>query len=33
VVRIDRGRDGLDIDVATARPDELVSALRGPADR
>lgn len=27
VVRIDRGRDGLDIDVATARPDELVQAL------
>jgi hypothetical protein len=33
VVRIDRGRDGLDIDVATARPDDLVSALRGTADR
>jgi hypothetical protein len=28
VVRIDRSRDGLDIDVATARPDELVQALR-----
>lgn len=33
VVRIDRGRDGLDIDVATARPDALVSALRGTSDR
>jgi hypothetical protein len=33
VVRIDRGRDGLDIDVATARPDDLVQALRGAADR
>jgi hypothetical protein len=31
VVRIDRGRDGLDVDVATARPEALVQALR--ADR
>jgi hypothetical protein len=28
VVRIDRGRDGLDVDVATARPEALVQALR-----
>ena len=28
VVRIDRGRDGLDIDVATARPEALVQALQ-----
>ncbi|HEY1478504.1 MAG TPA: hypothetical protein VGF46_00655 [Gaiellales bacterium] len=28
VVRIDRGRGGLDLDVASARPDELVRALR-----
>ena len=27
VVRIDRGRDGMDIDVATAHPDALVDAL------
>ena len=33
VVRIDRGRDGLDIDVATARPDALVEALHGASDR
>jgi hypothetical protein len=33
VVRIDRGRDGLDIDVATARPDALVEALRAASDR
>ena len=32
VVRIDRGRDGLDIDVATARPDALVEALHGASD-
>jgi hypothetical protein len=32
VVRIDRGRGGLDIDVATARPDELARALGAPAD-
>jgi hypothetical protein len=28
VVRIDRGRDGLDIDVATARPEALARALQ-----
>ena len=33
VVRIDRGRGGLDIDVATARPDELARALGAPPDR
>jgi hypothetical protein len=33
IVRIDRGRGGLDVDVATARPDELVRALRAPDDR
>jgi hypothetical protein len=33
VVRIDRGRGGLDIDVATARPDELARALGAPDDR
>jgi hypothetical protein len=33
IVRIDRGRDGLDIDVATARPDALVEALRAASDR
>ena len=33
VVRIDRGRDGLDIDVATARPDALVEALRAACGR
>jgi hypothetical protein len=33
VVRIDRGRDGLDIDVATARPEELAQALRARVDR
>ncbi len=33
VVRIDRGRDGFDIDVATARPDALVEALRADLDR
>ena len=33
VVRIDRSRDGLDIDVATARPDELVQALRNQLAR
>jgi len=33
VVRVDRGRDGFDIDVATARPDALVRALRGEPDR
>jgi hypothetical protein len=33
VVRIDRGRGGLDIDVATARPDELVRALAPATDR
>jgi hypothetical protein len=31
VVRIDRGRGGLDLDVVTAHPDDLVRALR-PAD-
>jgi hypothetical protein len=29
LVRIDRGRDGMDIDVATSRPGELLEALRG----
>jgi hypothetical protein len=33
VVRIDRGRDGLDVDVATARPEALVQALRSDRDR
>jgi hypothetical protein len=33
VVRIDRGRDGIDIDVATAHPDGLVDALRSELDR
>jgi hypothetical protein len=33
LVRIDRGRGGLDVDIATARPDELVRALRTPDDR
>ena len=33
VVRIDRGRGGLDIDVATAHPDELARALGTPPDR
>jgi hypothetical protein len=33
VVRIDRSRDGFDIDVATARPDELVEALRAQLAR
>jgi hypothetical protein len=33
VVRIDRGRGGLDVDVATARPDDLARALRTPGDR
>jgi hypothetical protein len=33
VVRIDRGRDGLDIDVATARPEALVQAIRAGAAR
>jgi hypothetical protein len=33
VVRIDRSRDGFDIDVATARPDELVQALRAQLAR
>jgi hypothetical protein len=33
VVRIDRGRDGLDIDVATADPDGLVEALRSESAR
>jgi hypothetical protein len=33
VVRIDRGRGGFDIDVATARPDELVRALGTPVER
>jgi hypothetical protein len=33
VVRIDRGRDGLDIDVATARPEALVQALLAAPDR
>jgi hypothetical protein len=28
VVRIDRGRDGLDVDIATARPEALAQALR-----
>jgi hypothetical protein len=33
IVRIDRSGDGLDIDVATARPDELVQALRNQLAR
>jgi hypothetical protein len=33
VVRIDRGRGGLDVDVATARPGELVRALHADVDR
>lgn len=33
VVRIDRGRDGFDLDVATARPDALVQALVADLDR
>ena len=33
VVRIDRGRGGLDVDVATARPVELARALHTPGDR
>jgi hypothetical protein len=33
VVRIDRGRDGLDVDVATAHPDGLLEALRGETAR
>jgi hypothetical protein len=33
LVRIDRGRGGLDLDVATARPDELVGALRPETSR
>ncbi len=33
VVRIDRGRDGFDIDVATGRPEALVQALRSDPDR
>jgi hypothetical protein len=33
VVRIDRGRDGHDVDVATARPEALVQALRSDRDR
>jgi hypothetical protein len=33
LVRIDRGRDGLDIDVATTRPDALVEALGGASGR
>ena len=33
VVRIDRGRGGLDLDVVTAHPDDLVRALRPAAAR
>jgi hypothetical protein len=33
VVRIDRGRGGLDLDVATAAPDALVDALRAAGAR
>jgi hypothetical protein len=33
VVRIDRGRDGLDIDVTTARPEALVEALQADPGR
>ena len=33
VVRIDRGRDGFDIDVATARPEALVEALQADLAR
>jgi hypothetical protein len=33
VVRIDRGRDGFDLDVATARPDALVEALAADLGR
>lgn len=33
VVRIDRGRGGLDLDVATARPEALVQALQAGAAR
>jgi hypothetical protein len=33
VVRVDRGRGGLDLDVATARPDALVQALRAESAR
>jgi hypothetical protein len=33
VVRIDRGRDGLDVDVATADPDGLVEALHAEIAR
>jgi hypothetical protein len=33
VVRIDRGRDGLDIDVATARPEALVQELQADPAR
>jgi hypothetical protein len=33
LVRIDRGRGGLDLDIVSARPDELVGALQGESAR